>query len=260
LACSGKRYRQKNHPDCQSSVGEDSERFVFAGAGGFVGRQRPQVTVCVSQDHGKAREASVGPKCDVLRLRFDLDLGAGSMGEALEESERGVDGTVVLAGIHNPNGLGHGPDAEILLVDAAGGILHIGFLASKTPKPTDTNTKSALILNRSISFPTTIDNPSFYHSTISNQKGYINAGLTAEHTLSRTARDPKGTDPSIIYYLAHASSTPKVLFQDDGGTLRTASAAVLVNDAVKRETWMFATGFLSDEIVSVRTRLQGSHG
>jgi hypothetical protein len=51
------------------------------------------------------------------------------------------------------------------------------------------------------------------------------------------------------------SSIPKVLFEDDGGRMRTASAAVLVDDAVKGETWIFATGFLSEGNVAVRVGL-----
>jgi hypothetical protein len=179
---------------------------------------------------------------DGKRRSEDTDKGA----------ESGVEATIVANGLHNPNGLGHGPDGEILLVDAAGGVLYFGSLTS------DTSSADAakLILNRSVSFPSTIDNPSSYISSINpSKKGILNAGLTAAHTLSTSARDPSGVDPSIIYYLPHDSSTPQVIFQDKGGrVLRSASAAVLVDDS-SGETWCFGTGFISEGIVAMRVGL-----
>jgi hypothetical protein len=212
----------------------------------------------------------LGPKSDVVRVQFTVDLG-GAAGKAGEEGadgkerqesgemERGVSATIVARGLHNPNGLGHGPDGEILLVDAAGGVLYFGSLTSHTNTPLSTTGISAvaakLILNRSVSFPSTIDNPSSYTSTINpTKKGIINAGLTAAHTLSTSARDPSGVDPSIIYYLPHDSSTPQVIFRDDGRVLRSASAAVLVDDE-EGETWCFGTGFISEGIVAMRVVL-----
>lgn len=167
----------------------------------------------------------LGPKTSLVHVSFSLD------------SPR-VDARVALDGLHNCNGLGHGPSGQLLLVDAAGGILHLG-----TPNPPS--------LHTSIPHATTLDNPSFYASTLDASQGYLNAGLTAAHTLATSARNATALDPSIVWYLAFNSTTPKVLFHDDGARLRTASAAVIVDDEATRERWLFATGFLSEAMVAM---------
>lgn len=203
----------------------------------------------------------LGPKSDVVRVTFPIPIEHGSQARNAQHAglEDGLEGGVVArivgSGLHNPNGLGHGPDGEILLVDAAGGVLCFGSLTSSDdPNP------AVLILNRSVSFPSTIDNPSPYTSLHNpSKKGILNAGLTAAHTLSTSARDPSGNDPSIIYYLPSDSSVPRVLFKDEGGRLlRSASAAVCLDLEKEEEeggTWCFGTGFISEGIVGMRVVL-----
>lgn len=171
----------------------------------------------------------LGPQTDLIHLRFSLE-------------SPDVEASIALDGLHNCNGLGHGPSGQLMLVDASGGILHLG-------------TSSPISLTTSIPFETTIDNPSFYTSVIDSQTGYLNAGLPQAHTLSATARNASSTEPSIVWYLPLNSTTPKVLFHDDGRLLRSASAAVIVDDAVHRDRWLFATGFLSEGIVAMRVAL-----
>lgn len=187
---------------------------------------------------------SLAPKTDIVHLDVDLNEGA-------QDDEQGVKATVALDGLHNGNGLGHGPNGQVLLGDAAGGVLHLGTLET-SPTPT-------LRLQASIQLDSTIDNPSYYQSKDGLTSGYILAGLAKAHTLSSTNRDAHGKDPVIVWYVPRTGATEvgkaRVLFADDSTVLRSASAAVMVDDESGKTKWLFVTGFLSEAMVAVKVGL-----
>lgn len=175
----------------------------------------------------------LGPKTDLIHLRFELD---GRPDD--------VHGTVALKGLHNCNGLGHGPNGQFLLTDAAGGVLHLGSV----------DAASQVHLESSIQLDSTIDNPSYYASSLDSKTGYVLAGLAQAYKLPNTNRNAKGLEPPIVWYVPMGGK-PKVLFQDDGHLLRSASTAVIVDDESLGERWLFVTGFHSEAIVAVKVEL-----
>ncbi|GHJ87055.1 hypothetical protein NliqN6_3457 [Naganishia liquefaciens] len=175
-----------------------------------------------------------GPKTDLVRLGFRLD--------GYQQGD--VVGTIALSGLHNCNGLGHGPNGQVLLTDAAGGVLHV----------CSWDAYAGLGIDSSIQLESTIDNPSYYASKFDSEAGYVLAGLARAYTLPRTNRDPNGLEPAIVWYVPLGGS-PRILFQDDGRVLRSASTAVIVDDEHSRERWLFVTGFHAEAIVAVKIEL-----
>ncbi|KAE8144432.1 hypothetical protein BDV25DRAFT_145627 [Aspergillus avenaceus] len=178
-------------------------------------------------------------------------------------TEAGVNATVALTGIQNNNGLGHGITGdEVLISNAIGGILYRGRVQSET--------RSISILDE-LQLESSIDNPSYYrdpYRTSSNDaSGYVLAGLRRSIDLAKTHADPKGKDGAMVWY-----TRPKVtkegsvvewdtrlIFEDDGSIIRTASTALLVPIQPKaqepKSAWLFVTGFFSESIIAVEVAL-----
>ncbi|KAJ9112509.1 hypothetical protein QFC22_006258 [Naganishia vaughanmartiniae] len=217
------------------------------------------------------------PKTDIVRLVFDL----GVTGEG--KGVQGVEASVVLDAIHNGNGLGHGPAGEVVIGDAAGGVLHLAnLIPPSSPTTTDSSTSTStsgtprLQIHQSIPLLSTIDNPSFYTSPEGTKSGYILAGLSKGASLGPNARDRGYKHPVVVWYvplLADGDAgveridgnrrvgQPHVLFADDGGLISTASAAVIVDrpsaagEGEGVERWLFVTGFMSDAMIAVKVDL-----
>lgn len=180
----------------------------------------------------------------------------------------GVKAEVVLRGLHNNNGLGHGRPhyPEINVIDASGGILY---------RATSNAANKSLHVLEKIQMDITLDNPYYYDDKYatpeSNASGYIISGLGRAATIQEDFKSPDKPMPSVVYHVrsnSHAvdftSSNnvweKRVIFQDDGNVLRSTSGAVLLgidpatNDG-KKEGWLFATGFGSAAMVAVRIDL-----
>ena len=165
--------------------------------------------------------------------------------------------TVALNNYHNPNGLGHStnPD-EVLLTDAAGGELYVLL------RNTETNDLS---LRQRIQLDSTIDNPSYYFDEYAtpgrNASGYILAGLLRGVALAEAIMDDEEGIPSVVWHVRGDMGEKRVLFQDCGKRVRSASAAVVVGiDPVgnggRKEGWLFVTGFVSGSVVAVKVDLE----
>lgn len=167
----------------------------------------------------------------------------------------GLDASVAHSGLWNNNGLGHGrTDDEIVISSAVGGELYV----SKR------HANNTISIKSTIPFDTVTDNPSFYadpyRTDADDASGYVVAGVSQGIYLSKTAGDPDATDPSQVWY---ARPTPggwekKLLFEDDGSRIRSASAAVLVPIEPKKgqkKAWLFVTGFLSEKMIAVKVDL-----
>jgi hypothetical protein len=171
-----------------------------------------------------------------------------------------IQASVALTGLWNNNGLGHGRTTnEMIISSAIGGELYIA-----TP---DSN--HSLSISESIAFDTVTDNPSYYvdpYATSGDDvSGVVVAGISRGIRLPVTAKDPDGIDPVQVWYARPSGSgvgagwEKRLLFEDDGMRIRTASAAVLVpvemnGDGVKR-AWLFVTGFMSERMVAVQVEL-----
>ena len=158
------------------------------------------------------------------------------------------------AGLHNNNGLGKGPGEVILIGQASSGILSI---ARPSLPP-------YIEVIESIQLPTTIDNPTYFAdpyiaSTGSDASGYIVAGLARAMTF------PDGIDPAVVWMIGDPTGPagerkPRLLFQDNGSIIQSASTAVLVaidpkTNENRKQAHLFVTGPTSRAIVAVRINI-----
>jgi len=174
-----------------------------------------------------------------------------------------IEAATALSGLHNPNGLGHGahPD-EVLIVDASGGVL---IFAQRN---LDDHASRNLTIVEHIQLDSTLDNPSYYHdayaTVANNASGYILAGLARAADLSKASHDTDTRIPVMVWQVRSTGESgkweKKLIFQDDGKQIRSASAAVLVGidpkeNGGKKQAWLFVTGFLSDAMVASKVDL-----
>ena len=170
-----------------------------------------------------------------------------------------IEASVALTGLWNNNGLGHGrTDNEVIIASAMGGEI---FLATRH------ESNHSLSIDTSIAFPSSLaDNPSYYddpYRTDSHDaSGFLAAGISQALRFLGNAKDPNAKDSIQVWYTTLNSHTgvweKRVLFEDDGSRVRTASAAVLVPIEPKtgeRLAWLFVTGFMSESMVAVQVEL-----
>ena len=136
-----------------------------------------------------------------------------------EDSTEGVTATIAIPKIQNPNGLGHGKTPnELLLIRSVAGELQIRHQNLTT---IDT-----------IQFPNTLDNPSYFHDPYAKATGHDASGYVLPG-LAVATKFPTKRDPVVVWLVQPRSKEQggydrKKIFQDDGGVISTASAAVLV--------------------------------
>ena len=171
--------------------------------------------------------------------------------------EASVEASVALTGLWNNNGLGHGrTDEEMIISSAIGGELYISALQSN----------HSIEIQTTIPFDTVTDNPSYYadpyRTDADDASGFVVAGISQGIYLPSNAKDENATDPSQVWYTRFQSDTgiweKKLLFEDDGTRIRTASAAVLVPvepQGGKKLAWLFVTGFMSERMIAVQVEL-----
>ncbi|KAL2175188.1 uncharacterized protein P884DRAFT_248343 [Thermothelomyces heterothallicus CBS 202.75] len=175
----------------------------------------------------------------------------------------GVAAEVALSGMHNTNGLGHGrSDREILISSCTSGVLHFG----RVPAGGSGN----ITIVDSVEIDHVADNPSYFSDPYAtpgdDRSGFLETGLSRAVDLAKTMRDPAAKEPVMVTYLRQASPgrwEKRVLLDDDGTTLRSGSAAVLVpikpseagSAEGPRQAFLFATGFLSNNVIAVKVDL-----
>ncbi|KAK6205939.1 hypothetical protein LQW54_008001 [Pestalotiopsis sp. IQ-011] len=176
-------------------------------------------------------------------------------------ADQGVKASVAVDGIHNNNGLGRGrTDTELLIASAAGGSLHF-----VEPSPDQATGRSFQVVDKLL-LDSTIDNPSYfkdpYAGTASDGSGLVLAGLSRAIDLAKTHADPQAKEPVVVWHARKVGHDWKkrIIFEDDGSTLRSASAAVLLaidpaEENGKRRAWLYATGFISSSVVAVKVDL-----
>lgn len=178
-----------------------------------------------------------------------------------------VDARVAVSGIYNQNGLGRGANGEILIGCAGSGVLEIGQVSSES--------HTIQVVN-SIKLDSAIDNPSYFSDSYANStfdaSGYLMAGLARAADLPKTTMDPNGIDGSMVWYIPFRSGErrgpkesnamgPRLLFQDDGKRLRSATAAVMVAIDPKLEqgqrwAWLFVTGMFAKSTLALKINLE----
>lgn len=150
---------------------------------------------------------------------------------------------VVADGLHNVNGLAHGPNNEVIVADASGGTM-TSFKWHK----------GKLIDQRPLGITVHIDNPSYfddpYATSTSNASGYVIGGLTTGIWLNRQARDPTAKVPSTVWFAREGGDgkfEKELLLEDDGHWISGVATALIVpippvKGEEKREGWVVVTG------------------
>ncbi|EAW09175.1 serum paraoxonase/arylesterase family protein [Aspergillus clavatus NRRL 1] len=180
-----------------------------------------------------------------------------------EDAAAGIDATVALTGLYNNNGLGHGKTKdEMLVVSCMGGTLYRAHANSGN---------HTITLGDAIRPGGQFDNPSYYsdpYRTASHDaSGYVLGGMARPVDLAKHHSDPAAKDGAIVFYVRPKSGSgaaateweSRVIFQDDGTLIRTASSAVLVpietQTGQKKKAWLFVSGFFSESVIAVEVEL-----
>ncbi|KAL1838485.1 hypothetical protein VTJ49DRAFT_2623 [Mycothermus thermophilus] len=212
------------------------------------------------RDHGLMRtieDLYYGSKWgDIVYLQLD------SVKKAAADPSDGVTARIVLTGLHNTNGLGHGrTEDEILISSAASGVMHIGRL------PAENDPAGNITVVESIEIAHVADNPSYfadpYATADDDRSGFLETGVSQAIHLAANQRNPAVKDPVMVTYMrpvAPGKWEKRVLFDDDGTRLRTGSGGVLValdpkDEEGKRKAWLFVSGFMSKGAVAVKVDL-----
>jgi len=207
---------------------------------------------------------------NVIHVEFQ-DVTDGSF----RDDDHGVRASVAIEGLHNNNGLGHGPTpSDILIGSAASGRIHLGEISSPSSEIGGGGPRT-ITLKETVEFDTTVDNPSWFSDPYAqigrDLSGMVIAGLTRGVDWAKPLNNDDGAG-SVMVWMAKpplSSETPgnhktywgkKLLFEDDSSRLRTASAAILVaidpaKEHGERKAWLFVTGFFSANMIAVKVPL-----
>ncbi|KAL7622500.1 hypothetical protein AAE478_008007 [Parahypoxylon ruwenzoriense] len=179
------------------------------------------------------------------------------------DSDDNVTATVSLATFGTNNGLGWGPNQQILVSDATGGNIYFAEAQGGDSK--------TLSVSHSIGADGIVDNPSFFSDPYKefdgkDYSGYLLPGLGRPIEFPQNYRDPTGKAPlpSLVWFLPASAgkkegrkTQPKLLFSDDGSSLRGATASVIVaidpaTNGGKREGWLFVTGVVAPHMLATK--------
>ncbi|KAI1433351.1 serum paraoxonase/arylesterase family protein [Xylaria sp. CBS 124048] len=215
---------------------------------------------------------------DLVHVRFD---------------EKDVDAAVVLDTVANNNGLGWGPDHQVIIGNAAGG--HVLFASvpgteeGNTSKSNNNNnnnndngTRTAMKVSHSVPMDAIVDNAAFFADPFAGShgkdySGYLMPGMSDGHNFVPSFKDPDFAAPMpgrVMYLPAIAGRDRDVranrrrrrlIFRDDGSTLRgaTTSALVAIDPALnggKREGWLFVTSIIDSKVIATRIDFETALG
>ncbi|KAI2626995.1 calcium-dependent phosphotriesterase [Hypomontagnella submonticulosa] len=171
---------------------------------------------------------------------------------------------IILDSIPNNNGLGWGPNEQILISAATGGGLYFARLGGEDNR--------TLSVTHSVQSDGIVDNPHFFSDPWAgldgkDYSGYLLPGLGRGVGFVEDYQDPTGKAPlaSLVYYLPASAGKaegsrkqkPKLVFSDNGSALRGATTAVIVaidptTNGGKREGWLFVTGVIAPNMLATR--------
>ncbi|KAI0178630.1 calcium-dependent phosphotriesterase [Hypoxylon sp. FL1284] len=175
-----------------------------------------------------------------------------------------VSASVSISSIANNNGLGWGPDQQVLISSAFGSSLYFSRFEGEQNK--------TLSVSHSVQADGVVDNPSFFKDPWAgldgkDYSGYLLPGLGRPVEFPEAYKDGTGKWPlpSIVWYLparagkkeASGSAKPTMLFSDDGTSMRGATTAVIVGidpstNGGKREGWLYVTGCVAPHMMATK--------
>ncbi|RDA92115.1 hypothetical protein CP533_6061 [Ophiocordyceps camponoti-saundersi (nom. inval.)] len=205
---------------------------------------------------------------NTIFVEFPVD---GDSTSAHDDS-KGVEASVALRDMFGNNGLGHGKlSNDILIGSAVGGVLHLGEYSIDPA-----TAEGRISVSQSIELDSTIDNPSYFDDPYANStfdgSGFVLAGLSKGMDLLKNIRNPENEDGIMVWMVTPLDQIStdaedksggkdlskwrkRLLFEDDGSRIRTASTAVLVpidpaSDSGRRRAQLFVSGFFSKNMVT----------
>lgn len=169
----------------------------------------------------------------------------------------GVEGKVVAGGLHNANGLGHGPHDQVMLGHPVAGYVTVY-----------NHTRGMLRDPRVLDFHVNLDNPTYYTDPYArpgnDASGIVLAGVTQGVKLAEHAHNSEANIPSAVWIVRERDGRleKKMLFEDDGAFISGAATTILVpvenKEAEangKKEVWAITSGFLSRTAVVIKVDL-----
>lgn len=170
----------------------------------------------------------------------------------------GVEAKIAQRGIHNNNGMGRGPNGEVLITSAASGQLHLADI-----HPSD----ARLDVKASVRVDSAVDNPSYFSDPYAaatadgDRSAYVVPGLARAVQFLNPSEDGK---MATVVWMARRNGEGEweknCVFLDDGSRISGGSAAVVVaidpaKEGGKRRGWLWITGFASTSVVAVKIDL-----
>jgi len=166
--------------------------------------------------------------------------------------------------VHGANGLGAGPNGEILLGDAGGGAFQIVRRSG-----------DAFTIREHIQLETTIDNPTYFSDPYAtpgiggDKSMYVAGGLTRALDHQANIRNPAARDPVSVWSARRNASASggwdkKLLMEDTGEWATFASTALVVGidpkksgngGSARREGWLMVTGPYSKAVGVLKVEL-----
>ncbi|GAW19530.1 hypothetical protein ANO14919_090180 [Xylariales sp. No.14919] len=187
---------------------------------------------------------------DLVHIRFD---------------EKSVDAAVVLDSIPTNNGLGWGPDQQVIIGDAVGGYVYFASLPSAENR--------TMSISHYVPIDCVVDNANFFPDPYAgvdgkDYSGYLMPGLSDTFKFLKNFNDPthKSPIPGHVWYLpavagkdksASSTNPPKLIFKDDGYAIRSVTTAVIVaidpaTNGGKREGWLFVTSVIGASVLATK--------
>ncbi|KAJ2996507.1 hypothetical protein NUW58_g955 [Xylaria curta] len=187
---------------------------------------------------------------DLIHLRFD---------------DNRVDAAVALDKIPGNNGLGWGPDQQVIVGDALGG--HVYFASLPGPE------NRTMTISHYHPIDCVVDNANFFVDPFAgidgkDYSGYLMPGLYGAFQFISGFGDPKfkAPIPGQVWYLPAIAGKDKqfdgtkhrkLIFADDGHTIRSVTTAVLVaidpkTNSDKREGWLFVTSVIGASMLATK--------
>jgi len=187
---------------------------------------------------------------DLLHIRFD---------------DKSVDAAVALDSIPTNNGLGWGPDGQVVIGDAVGG--HVLFASLPGAE------NRTMTISHKVPVDCVVDNANFFSDPYAgvdgkDYSGYLLPGLSNGIQFMNNFKDPSFSKPIAgqVWYLPaivgkdksiDATKLRKLVFKDDGHTIRSVTTSVLVaidpaTNGGKREGWLFVTSVIGAQILATK--------
>ncbi|KAI1271687.1 serum paraoxonase/arylesterase family protein [Xylaria sp. FL0933] len=187
---------------------------------------------------------------DLIHVRFD---------------DKSVDAVVALDSVATNNGLGWGPNQQVVIGDALGGNVYFASLPASENR--------TMSISHSIPIDCVVDNANYFSDPYAgvdgkDYSGYLMPGLSDPIKFLRGLEDPthKAPIPGQVWYLPAIAGTNKsvdgtklrkLIFQDDGHTIRSVTTAVIVaidpaTNGGKREGWLFVTSVIGASMLATR--------